>query len=120
MTAGVPQADGTRKVEPRMDVRHVAESGGLYGEPAAGRQRAIHDRDGHQNAVYREGMKVNADRGSCVKNAKKLTTDEVRPEYRRSISGRWSAGSMSRDYRRARTLSFSTQRLRSCFRTRRR
>jgi NAD(P)-dependent dehydrogenase (short-subunit alcohol dehydrogenase family) len=26
MTAGVPQADGTRKVEPRMDVRHVAEA----------------------------------------------------------------------------------------------
>jgi len=26
MTAGVPQADGTKMVEPRMDVRHVAES----------------------------------------------------------------------------------------------
>ncbi|HXJ93861.1 MAG TPA: SDR family oxidoreductase [Terriglobia bacterium] len=26
MAAGVPQADGTRKVEPRMDVRHVAEA----------------------------------------------------------------------------------------------
>jgi NAD(P)-dependent dehydrogenase (short-subunit alcohol dehydrogenase family) len=26
MTAGVAQADGTRKVEPRMDVRHVAEA----------------------------------------------------------------------------------------------
>ena len=26
MTAGVPQADGTRMVEPRMDVRHVAEA----------------------------------------------------------------------------------------------
>jgi NAD(P)-dependent dehydrogenase (short-subunit alcohol dehydrogenase family) len=26
MTAGVPQADGTKRVEPRMDVRHVAEA----------------------------------------------------------------------------------------------
>jgi NAD(P)-dependent dehydrogenase (short-subunit alcohol dehydrogenase family) len=26
MTAGVPQADGSRKPEPRMDVRHVAEA----------------------------------------------------------------------------------------------
>jgi NAD(P)-dependent dehydrogenase (short-subunit alcohol dehydrogenase family) len=26
MTAGVPQADGTRAVEPRMDIRHVAEA----------------------------------------------------------------------------------------------
>jgi NAD(P)-dependent dehydrogenase (short-subunit alcohol dehydrogenase family) len=26
MTAGVPQADGTKMVEPRMDVRHVAEA----------------------------------------------------------------------------------------------
>ena len=53
MTAGVPQADGRMAVEPRMDVAHVAELGGLHGEPAAGRQRPVPDRHGDQDAVHR-------------------------------------------------------------------
>ena len=36
--------------------------GGLYGEPAARRQRAVHDRDGHQDAVRRAGI------NSCSRN----------------------------------------------------
>ena len=31
--------------------------GGLYGRAAAGGQRPVHDAHGHQDALYREGMK---------------------------------------------------------------
>ena len=53
MAKGVPQADGSIAVEPTMDVQHVARRGALHGEPAARRQRAVHDRDGDQDAVRR-------------------------------------------------------------------
>jgi hypothetical protein len=51
MTKGVPQANGEVKVEPRMDVAARRERGGLHGEPAAGRQRPVHDGDGDEDAV---------------------------------------------------------------------
>ena len=54
MAAGVIQADGTAKVEPRMNVKHVADAV-VHGQPAAGRQRAVHDGDGHQHALRRRG-----------------------------------------------------------------
>ena len=43
--------------------------GGLYGVPAARRQRAIHDRDGHEDAVYRPRLKRGGDvPGDCKKS----------------------------------------------------
>ncbi len=53
MTKGVPQANGTMLVEPRMDVRHVAELGGVDRQHAARRQHPVHHGDGDQDAVRR-------------------------------------------------------------------
>ena len=39
--------------EPRMDVRHVADAVLYMAQPAARRQRSVHDRDGDQDAVHR-------------------------------------------------------------------
>ena len=57
MASGVPQANGTKLVEPRMDVRHGSRCRGLHGEPAAGRQRAIHNGNGHEDAIYRPRLR---------------------------------------------------------------
>ena len=54
MTKGVPQANGTIVAEPRMDVRRGGRRRRLHGQPAARRQRAVHDGDGDQDAVRRE------------------------------------------------------------------
>ena len=43
-------------VEPRMDVRPRRQRRRLHGEPAARRQRPVHDRDGDQDAVHRAGL----------------------------------------------------------------
>ena len=56
MTAGVPQANGTTAVEPRMDVRHVADAVLYMANLPLGRQRAIHHGDGDQDAVHRTGL----------------------------------------------------------------
>ncbi len=56
MTKGVPQPNGTMMVEPRMDVAHVANSVALHRQPAARGQRAVHDRDGDEDAVRRTGV----------------------------------------------------------------
>jgi len=53
MKKGVPQANGTMKVEPTMAVQNVAEAVVLHGEPTARRQRAIPYRDGDEDAVRR-------------------------------------------------------------------
>jgi NAD(P)-dependent dehydrogenase (short-subunit alcohol dehydrogenase family) len=64
---GVPQANGTIAAEPTFDSRHVdpgASNGfeaccrcsAVHGEPAAGSQRAVHDGDGHEDAVCRQGL----------------------------------------------------------------
>ena len=39
-----------------MDVPHVARRGPVYGRPAAGRQRPVHDRHGDEDAVRRPGL----------------------------------------------------------------
>ena len=52
MAAGMPQADGSVRPEPRIDVADVAR-GVLHGQPALGRQHRHDDRDGHQDAVHR-------------------------------------------------------------------
>ena len=44
-------------VEPTMDVRPRGPGGRLHGQPAAGRQRAVHDGDGDQDAVRRQGLR---------------------------------------------------------------
>ena len=60
MAEGVPQADGSMAVEPQ-DRRQIdRRRGGLYGRIAARRQCAIHDRDGHQDALYRPGLTVSS------------------------------------------------------------
>ena len=61
MTQGVPQPDGSLKVEDRVDVMHVADVGAPHGQPAAVRERAVHDRDGDQDAVRRDA----AERSGC-------------------------------------------------------
>ena len=52
VSRGAQQADGSLKNEPLMDVKHVGEAVGLYGQPAFGKQCAVYDCDGHQNALY--------------------------------------------------------------------
>ena len=56
MKKGVPQPNGTVEIEPTMDVDHVGARGRLHREPAAGRQRAVHDRDGDEDAVRRSRL----------------------------------------------------------------
>ena len=51
MKNGVPQANGTLAVEPTMDVERCRAGRRLHGEPAARRERAVHDRDGDEDAV---------------------------------------------------------------------
>ncbi len=72
MAAGVPQANGATLVEPRFDVQHVADvlymarlpleqrrraarrrRGSLHGASALGRERAVNNGDGHQDAPRR-------------------------------------------------------------------
>ena len=40
-----------------MDADACRRGGGLHGQPAARHQRAVHDRDGDQDAVRRTGLK---------------------------------------------------------------
>ena len=56
MEDGVPQANGSIAVEPRMDVEHVARAVVHMASLPPGYQRAIHDHHGDQNALYRERM----------------------------------------------------------------
>ena len=56
MTKGVLQANGTTVAEPRMDVEHGGQRHRLHGQPAARRQRAVHDGDGDQDAVRGERL----------------------------------------------------------------
>ena len=53
MKAGVPQANGQVAPEPVMDVEHCRQRHALHGEPAARRQRPVHDDHGDQDAVRR-------------------------------------------------------------------
>ena len=67
MTQGVLQPDGKLKVEPRMDVNHVAQAGGLHGRPAAGIQCGLRHRHGHQDAAVRPRLAAwTASRISCA------------------------------------------------------
>ena len=56
MANGVPQANGQIAVEPLMDVAHVASAVRLHGEPAARRERAVHDHHGDEDAVRRQRL----------------------------------------------------------------
>ena len=49
----MPQAHGAVEVEPTFDVEHVAESILFMANLPAGRQRAVHDHNGHQDALHR-------------------------------------------------------------------
>ena len=63
MVGGVPQADGTMKPEPRMPLKSVSDALADDGQPAARQQRAVHERDGDQDAVRWTG--VNGSNG-CI------------------------------------------------------
>ena len=63
MTAGVPQANGTMAVEPRMDVRHVADAVLYMAQSAARRQRSVHDRHGDPDAVHRPRLTRHRSKG---------------------------------------------------------
>ncbi len=56
MAEGVPQADGSIRAEARMARRRRGPGRGLHGQPAARGQRAVHDRDGHRDAVRGTGL----------------------------------------------------------------
>ena len=83
MKGGVLQADGSIAAEPTMDVEHVARAVRLHGQPAAGRQRAVHDRDGDQDAVRRPGLSAQGASGNAL--------DRVRQAGRIIIGHRRSA-----------------------------
>ena len=51
--SGSLQPNGDVILEPRMDVKHVGGRGPLHGQPAAGRERPVHDHHGDQYAVHR-------------------------------------------------------------------
>ena len=53
MAKGVPQADGSTKVEPLDGRPPRRERRGLHGKPAARCQRPVHDHHGDQDAVHR-------------------------------------------------------------------
>ena len=53
MSQGVPQADSSVASEATMGGGERRSGGGLHGAPAARRQRSVHDRDGHQDAIHR-------------------------------------------------------------------
>ena len=50
--------NGEIAVEPMMDVTHVGQRGAVHGEPAARGERAVHDRDGDEDAVRRPRLKA--------------------------------------------------------------
>ena len=54
---GVPQADGSIALEPTMDVAARRRRRRLHGQPAARRQRPVHDRDGDEDAVRRPRLR---------------------------------------------------------------
>ena len=51
MPEGVPQPDGSVRPEPTFAVEEVARRRLLHGRSAPGRERPLHDRDGHHDAV---------------------------------------------------------------------
>ena len=53
MSGGVLQADGSLAPEPTMDVANVGRAVVVHGVAAAGRERAVHDGDGDEDAVRR-------------------------------------------------------------------
>ena len=53
---GVPQANGQIAVGAASGRRARRAGGDLHGEPAARRERAVHDGDGDEDAVHRPGM----------------------------------------------------------------
>ena len=70
MERGVPQADGSIAAEATMDAAPRRRRGALHGRPAARRQRAVHDRDGDEDAVRRPGVRGSPPRlrsGRCVR-----------------------------------------------------
>ena len=50
---GVLQANGQTAAEPRLDVGARRAGGRVHGQPAARRERAVHDGDGDEDAVHR-------------------------------------------------------------------
>ena len=56
MANGVPQADGSIKPEPLMDVKHVGRRRAAHGQPAARRERAVHDHHGDEDAFRWTGL----------------------------------------------------------------
>ena len=70
MQRGVPQADGSVAAEATMDAAPRGRRRALHGRPAARRQRALHDRDGDEDALRRPGLMAVAPRlrsGRCVR-----------------------------------------------------
>ena len=53
---GVPQPDGSSKVEARIERRQRRQGRGLHREPSARHQCAVHDGDGERHALHRAGM----------------------------------------------------------------
>ena len=74
MAEGVPQADGRCMAEPRMDVAACRPRHRLHGEPAARRERAVHDGDGDQDAVRRAGLTAQAVNSTVSKSAGRMTS----------------------------------------------
>ena len=56
MNKGMPQANGTTAPEPTMDVEDVARSVVFMASLPLGVKRAVHDRDGNQDALHRQGL----------------------------------------------------------------
>ena len=63
--AASPQADGSLAPEPRIDVEHVARSGGADGRPAARRERAVHHDHGDEDALHRARLGARIRRTLC-------------------------------------------------------
>ena len=78
MAKGVPQADGSTRVEPLMDVA-TSRRGGLHGEPAARCQRPVHDHHGDQDAVHRPRLKT-ADLAAARASSQTAARRSARPE----------------------------------------
>ncbi len=68
-TAGLPQANGDDRSRTASRHRPCRSRGALHGEPSPRGERAVHDRDGHEDAVHRPRVsKKHLDRGFEMAN----------------------------------------------------
>ena len=78
MKEGILQPNGSIVVEPTFDVAHVARAVVYMASLAAGCQRAVHDRDGDQDALSSGGADAQRSRFGSLRDARSLVLTIMR------------------------------------------